>query len=282
MPAIHSGKVCVFGAGGSVGVCVYEALRADYQLRLTDIATVEQIIARPGGGAAPCWKSAPASPHEWRTCDVTDYAQVEAALDGCDAAINLVVNRNDLDTAFQINVVGTYNIMKAAVARQLKRVIHTGVWTRVNGYEGDYRYEYRLTDDVPLRAGTMLYPHTKSLGVDIVNSFAREAGLDVMTFLLSRLRPHDQYDGRDDDVLISFSVAFADLGEAYRLGLRAPVLPQPNERFFICAPLPLNKYLTEKAERLLGWKPRHTFDQFYRREFGIPPVVAPAVPAGRG
>lgn len=276
MPPVASGRVCVFGAGGSVGVCVDRALRGHYTLRFTDLAPIEQVIARPGGGGAwPHWDAPPAAPHEWRTCDVTDYDQVFAAMEGCDAAINLVVNRGHLELAFRINVVGAYNIMKAAAARKLKRVIHTGMWARVNGYEGDYRYEYRIPDDAPYRAGTGLYAHTKSLGMDVVTAFAEQAGVDAMTFLLSRLRPHDRYDGRDDDVLISYSVAFEDLGEPYLLGLRAPVMPLPNEMFFICAPLPMQKYLTEKSERLLGWKPKHTFDRFHRRECGIPPPPSP-------
>jgi nucleoside-diphosphate-sugar epimerase len=265
MAAVESGRVCVFGAGGPVGAVVYAALRGRYTVRLTDVAPYEEVASRP---ASPLWPRGerPDPPDEWMLCDVTDLRQVERALEGCDAAINLTVNRSNTELAFRVNVGGAYNIMKAAVAQGVSRVIHTGPWARVNGYEGDYRYEYAVADDVPYRAGTQLYPHTKGLSLDVVDAFAEGAGLDVMTFWLSRLRPADAYDGRDDDVLMSFSVAWSDLGRAFMCGLQAPSLPHPNEEFFICARLPMDKYRPDKAERLLGWRAESTFERFCTEE----------------
>ena len=46
MPAVLNGKVCVFGAGGPVGVSAGKALESDYTLRLTDVRPVEEIIAK--------------------------------------------------------------------------------------------------------------------------------------------------------------------------------------------------------------------------------------------
>ena len=197
---------------------------------------------------------------------MTNYDQVSRALAGCDAVINLSVNRGEPELAFRINMVGTYNVMKAAAAQRPKRIIQTGPIARINGYEGDYRYEYGVTADAPLRPGTALYPHTKYRGKEIADAFAREAGLDVMTLLVSRLRPHDALDNRDDNVMISFSTAFEDLGPAFLCALRAPELPRPNEVFYICADLPFGKYDPEKAERLLGWKAKHGFERFYHRD----------------
>jgi hypothetical protein len=270
MPSVDEGTVCILGAGGPVGAAIYPVLRQRYTLRLADIVPVEEIVARPDSPPWPKWRSAPEPPHEWRLCDVTEYRQVQEALQGCDAAINLTVNRTDPTPAFRINVVGAYNVMKAAAEHKLRRVIHTGPWSRVNGYEGDYRYEFRIPDDAPYRAGTMLYPHTKGISLEVVNAFAEQAGLDVMTFWLSRLRPARRYDGRDNDVMISFSVAWEDLGDAFLCGLRAPELPRPNEVFFICSRLPMGKYAPDKAERLLGWTPKHNFEQFYDRKVGCP------------
>ncbi len=272
MPAVKEGKIAILGAGGGVGACLWEELRDDYTLRFADLRPfTDFFVENPAPDEIyPIWHEKPTAPHEWRRFDVTNYQQVREMIDGCDAVINLTVNRADLATAFRVNVVGAWNILRAAVDVGVRRVIHTGVWMRVNGFEGDYRYEYALPDDVPPRAGTRIYPHTKSLGIDVVDAFAQESGLDVMTFLLSRLRPAEAHDQRDENVLIPFSVSFPDLARAYRKGLEAPTLPRPNERFFICAPLPLDKYLTEKTQRLLGWTAQDTFERFHTRENGIP------------
>lgn len=263
MPAVESGKVCVFGANGAVGKVVHDALGDRYRLRLTDLRPIDPIEG-PAKGGMPRWDRMPEEPHEFRLCDVTDLQQTRGAVEGCEAVINLAVNRSDPDIAFPVNVGGVFNILQASLEAGVKRVIHTGVWGRVNGFEGDYRYEYRLAEDLPSRAGTNLYFHSKSLGLDVANAFAEEEGLDMMTFLLSRLRPADELDGRDDDVMISYSVSFDDLGQAYLKGLQVPTLPRPNERFFICAPLPMDKYRPDKAERLLGWRARDTFERFWR------------------
>ncbi len=268
MPAVEQGTVCVFGAGGPVGAVLAPILAPHYTLRLTDVAPVDEVLQREGSPIWPKWHEPPEPPHEWRTVDVTDYDQVRHALEGCDATVSLAVNRSDPHKAFGINVVGAYNIMKAAVAAGVGRVVHTGVESRALEYEGDYRYEFDVPDDAPIRPGTMLYPHTKHVALQVVDAFAERAGLDVITLVLSRLRPADRYDGRDDDVLQSYSVAWDDLGPAYLCALRAPEMPHPNERICICADLPVGKYSPAKAERLLGWKPRHAFERFHTRNAG--------------
>jgi nucleoside-diphosphate-sugar epimerase len=265
MAAISRGKtVCVFGAGGSVGAVVYAALKDRYRLRLTDARPVDAVVARGHNPLNPGWDTAPSRPHEWRVVDVTRYEQVAAALEGCDAAINLTVNRTVPTLAFRINAGGAFHVCKAAASLGVSRVIHTGPITRVHRYEGDYRYEYDIPDEAPIRPGTSLYEHTKYLGLEIVTAFAERTGLDVITLLLSRLRPGHEYDGRDDDIMISFSVAWEDLGEAFVKALQAPAMPRPNEIFFVCARLPFGKYHPDKAERLLGFKAEHTFEEFWR------------------
>lgn len=266
MPGIEKGKVCIFGPGGSVGAVSVPVLARHYTLRLVDRAPIEQVVARQRNPIYPSWKSAPEPPHEWLQADITDYEQVERAMTGCDAVINLTVNRELPELAFRVNAVGVYNIMKAAAKLRPQRVIQTGVimcW----GYnhEGDIRYDFRVPDDITLHPGSQLYPLTKQLGLELATVFARRHGLDVLTLLFHRLRPHDALDGRDDDVVIPYSTAWDDLGDALTCALRAPTMPRPNEVFFICARMPMGKHDPDKAERLLGWKPKHNFEQFYTR-----------------
>jgi len=256
MPEVHKGTVCILGAGGPVGVSIYPVLAQHYTLRLVDVVSVDEIIARPES-YGPRWASPPELPHEWHLADVSSYRQVDEALEGSDAAINLTVHRTDPALAYNINVVGAYNTMKAAAKHGLKRVIHTGPWGQYNAYEGDYLYDFRVPDDAPYHAGTQLYYHSKGLSLDVVNAFASQAGLDVMTFWLSGLVYASHYS--DGHRVNPYAVAWEDLGDAFLCGLRAATLARPNEVFFICARTPLGSYSPDKAERLLGWTPKHNF-----------------------
>ena len=59
------------------------------------------------------------------------------------------------------------------------------------------------------------------------------------------------------------TVSWEDAGQAFLCGLRAPDLPRPYEVFSITARLPHGKYSPDKAERLLGWRPRHNFERLH-------------------
>ncbi len=274
MSGIQKGTVLILGAGGPVGAAIYKELSQHYKLRLTDIVSIEELIAKPKDPLWPKWEAAPEQPHEWRQVDITNYQQIENAMQGCDAVINLTVNRSNPQKAFAINVAGVYNIMQAATRCRPSRIINSGPVTRVEGFEGDNRYEYKINADTPLRPGTHLYAHTKHLGIKIIDAFAEHAHLDCMTFLVSRLRPHDKFDNRDENVPISFSTAWEDLGPAFLAGLQAPDMPHSHEIFYICADLPFEKYCAEKARRLLGWKAEHTFEKFYCRDILDTPDVS--------
>src|SRR5918997_1719577 len=126
MPAVEKGKVVIFGAGGPVGAAAARSLREHYTLRLTDIRPIAEIAAagRPQSPGAPLPEVLPA-PHECRVVDVTDYAQVLDAARGMDALVNCTVVRPDPVLAFQVNLIGAYNVAKAAVEVGITRIVHT-------------------------------------------------------------------------------------------------------------------------------------------------------------
>ena len=84
-----------------------------------------------------------------------------------------------------------------------------------------------------------------------------------MTFLVSRLRYANKKDGRNDDVVIAYSTAWEDLGEAFLCGIKSNTKLESNEVFHICGNLPMGKYKPTKAGKLLGWYPKHNFSKFY-------------------
>ena len=267
MPGIDRGKVCIYGAGGPVGAAAARSLRGDYTLRLTDLRDIQDLLSedKPQSRHAPM-PTAPEPPHEWRQVDVTDYDQVLEAARGMDALINVTVVRPELVAAFGVNMVGAYNVMKAAAACGIRRVIHTGPRHIRLVHEGDYWYDFDVPDDAPLHPGTDLYALTKYLGGQVVRVFAEQHGLEVVCFLYCHFRPADGGDAKDGSGAIPFTTSWEDTGEAFRHGLRAPTLPRPYEVFDICARLPHGKFGTDKAERLLGWKPEHNFERLYKRK----------------
>ena len=266
---LSGGKVCIFGAGGPVGAAAQAALKDQYSLRLTDVRDVHEIVetGEPQSSGAPM-PTIPEAPHEWRQVDVGDYDQVLAAARGMDALVNVSVLRHDLIPAFRVNMIGAYNVMKAAVACGIKKIIHTGPRHTRLGFEGDYWPDFRVNDDVPLHPGSDLYALTKCLGGEIVQTFAEHHDLDVITFLYCSFRPADGGRSGDGSGVHPLAIAWEDTGEPFACALRADRMPANYEVFDIMADLPHGKFGSSKAERLLGWKPRHRFERLYTSSGG--------------
>ncbi len=264
MRAVSAGKVCIFGSGGPVGAAAQEALKGDYTLRLTDIRDVRDVIdAGPQSAGAPL-PTVPEAPHEWVQVDVSNYDQVVAAADGMDALINASVLRHDPSRSFMVNTVGAFNVMKAAVTCGIKKVIHTGPRHTRLSFEGDYWSDFGVTDEAPLHPGSDLYALSKCLGGEIVRTFAERHDLDVITFLYCAFRQGDGGNAPDGAGAHPFTISWEDTGDPFAYALRADRLPNNYEVFDILADLPHGKFGTSKAERLLGWKPKHNFERLFR------------------
>ena len=266
MPAVNEGKVAIFGAGGPVGAVAARALRDHYTLRLTDVRPLAEIRAegRPQSPGAPLPEVLP-PPHEERVVDVADYAQVLEAARGMDALINVTVLRHELTQAFRVNMVGAYNVAKAAAELGITRLIHTGPYHTYLDHNADYWWDFAVPDDAPLHPGSNLYAVSKYLGGEITRVFAERHGLEVVTFLYCHFMPGDGGDRPDGGGCYPFVTSWEDCGEAFLYGLRVPLLPRPYEPFFICADVPHGKFPPHKAKRLLGWEARHRFDRLWQR-----------------
>lgn len=263
MPAVLSGNVAIFGAGGPVGVAATHFLRDHYILRLTDVRDLAT-ITEPQSPGAPLPEVLP-PPHETRQVDVSDYEQVLEAARGMDALINCTVVRPHLEAAFHVNMIGAYNVAKAAVELGIKRIIHTGPYHLHLDHNADYWWDFDVPADVPLHPGGDLYAASKFLGGEITRVFAERHGLEVITFLYCHFLPGDGGDRPDGSGLGPFTTSWEDCGSAFLNGLRAPALPNPYEVFFICADLPHGKFSPRKARQLLDWEPRHRFERLWTR-----------------
>ena len=79
-------------------------------------ASLDSIIAenKPQSTGAPLPRILE-PPHEACVVDVSDPAQVMEATRGMDAIINCTVTRRHPVTDFRVNMIGAYNVMRAAV-----------------------------------------------------------------------------------------------------------------------------------------------------------------------
>lgn len=159
-------RVAVTGAAGFIGLAVVRRLLAEgSEVVGLDVAGLERIEA---AGA------------ESRRCDVRDPAAVGAGLEGCAGVVHtaaLVSDWGALQDFVAVNVRGTRNVLDAADAAGVERVVHVSsvaAW----GYE----FPSDLAEDAPVRACGIPYVDTKAAS----DLLARRRGTAVV-------RPGDVY-----------------------------------------------------------------------------------------
>jgi nucleoside-diphosphate-sugar epimerase len=257
-------NVVVLGAGGPLGTAITEELKNSYTLRLCDLKPVEELLEtlKPQAPGAPL-PTPPAAPHEWRAVDVRDPQQVLDACAGMDAIINVTVIRHDVPGCFHVNMNGAHNVMQAALAHGIHRVVHTGPYQLVGRGAASYEWDYELREDMPPRPGIdWLYLLSKLCGQEIVKILARQHGFSVPALNFATFVNHEVPYGENISPL---SVSWQDSARAVRCALEVNSLPTPFELFHIGADLPHDNFVTEKPKRLLGWQPQHRLEDFYRR-----------------
>lgn len=257
-------KVVVFGAGGPLGAVTAEAMARDHQLRLTDARPLADIAAGPPQSPGAPLPRPLGPPHETSVVDVTDPMAVDAAVAGMDAIVNCTVVRHEPVGAFQVNVLGAYNIMRAAVTHGIRRVVQTGPLQTLLPHPAGYAGEFGLSADLPPRPGDNLYFVTKFLGQEIMRIVAEEHRLEAPTLLFcSFVNPAEPPDRETE--LYAFTISWQDAGEAMRQAVRVPDFPCPFEVLHVHADLPFGVYSNEKTKRLLGWQPRDRMEERWRR-----------------
>jgi nucleoside-diphosphate-sugar epimerase len=255
-------NVVVFGAGGPLGAALAQELAPHYTVRLTDVKPVEELMNIPPQSPGAPLPVPPQPPHEWQVVDVRDPAQVYAACAGMDAIVNVSVVRNDPVDAFRVNAIGAFNVMQAAVAHGIKRVVHTGPFMLGQRGGGGYDWDTYLVDDIAPRPGVWwVYLPSKLLGQEICRIFAEHYGLCVPTLTFAQFVNPEVLPKR----ISTLAVSWMDAANAIRCALTTDKLSSPYEYMHIGADTPLGVFPNEKAKRLLGWQPRDDFREVYAR-----------------
>jgi dihydroflavonol-4-reductase len=129
--------------------------------------------------------------------DIRDLSAVERAVDGVDAVIHLVSNfrrgGSDKHEAYDINVVGTENILKASLRYGIRRLVHCstiGVHGNVLEIPADETTGFNPGD---------LYQETKLIAEQKVWAFHRDTGLPITV-----IRPISLMGPGDDRMLKLF------------------------------------------------------------------------------
>ena len=234
-------NVLVLGGSGLIAPHVTPALEDDYQLQLADIKP------HPDGRASI-------------TVDITRYDEVLEACRGMDAVVNMTVVRNDPTLSYRVNTIGARNVMKAAAECGIDKVIHTGPemsWRQ-------YAHHFGLQDP-PLVASTKHYELTKYLSYEICRIYAQQFEITTPCLLFGGLynapvKPKPRHP------FLSFMVIWEDVQQALRLSLDVESLPDYFQTFNILTYETTGKYGTQKAQRLLGYKPSRHYEKFYKRE----------------
>jgi nucleoside-diphosphate-sugar epimerase len=253
-------RVVIFGAGGPMGSVTTQELSSSYQLRVTDLRPISELAAEANAQAPGAPLPIPlGEPHETITVDVRDPAQVMDAVEGMDAIINCTVVRPHPVDAFLVNTIGAYNVMRAAVAHSIRRVVHTGPLVQHLKGIGDHAGDYDLHVDAPPRPYDHLYIHSKYLGTEICRVFAEYYGLEVPALLFMML-----YNPTMPVPPWPFMISWPDTGRALRRALEVTSLPSPFEMVNIAADLPYGRYDFRKARQLLDWQPRDQMEDFWQ------------------
>jgi len=237
-------KVVIYGGNGHLGPHVVKALEGHVEMRITDLKPFE-------------------TPHEMVPVDVADPDAVMRAAEGMDAIINLSVLRPHRKIAFDVNTMGNYNVMRAAVKHGIKRVINTGPHFTVQG-KPYTDYDYGIGPDVPPKSSTHLYALSKGLGQEIGRIFTEHYDVYVLCYLFFNFRDQEDLNpGRNHP----FAVSWRDAGAAFLPGLEIPLedLPSRCEVFNIFTDLPHGRFSNEKAKRLLGWQPQDMLTHMYKK-----------------
>ncbi len=236
-------KVLFLGASGLIGPFLTPGLVDDYELTLADVKE------HPDGV-------------EVTHVDVTDYAQVRDAAQGMDAIMNFTVNRSDADLSFHVNTRGAWNVMRAAAELGISKVVHSGPQVHRQAYDHDFDI-----DDPPGAPGTGWYSCTKMLSREICRSFAQAHGIQVICFLFNGLHPAIEEPVTERDIP-PFTVVWEDLHVACKRALEVESVPGNYQDFNLLSHFGQEKYLVDKAQRLLGFEPVSDAARLYRRPTG--------------
>lgn len=278
--------ILVTGAAGALGHAVVPLLERDEDIKLclTDRAPVE-------------------TPHEFIQADLARSDEVNGLCVGVDEVLHMAaVHRatpHSPEEYLDCNIKGTYNILQAAAAAGVKRVIYTSSIAAM-GYGYERSGELPFDESRPCRPLEDVYGITKHVGEQFCEMTRHRHGMPYIALRPGTFVPRDENDPAWGLSLLGQWLHVSDVAMAHVLALRSSI---QNEAVIITAKVPFTRadapavltnarevilryfpraklleergvelprkierwYSIAKAERLLGYEPKWSFGEWLER-----------------
>lgn len=167
--------VLITGAAGRIGTALADYLDARggerHELRLADLAEAGE---------------------RGLVLDVTDLSACREAFAGVDAVVHLagvVSPDSPFEAVLPVNVVGTYNVFRAAADAGVRRVVFASSAQAVEGYPLDVQ----IRTDMPVRPKN-LYGVGKAFGEALASYFAFQEGLEAVAVRIGAFEYPEEWD----------------------------------------------------------------------------------------
>lgn len=194
-------RLLVTGAAGNVGQAVLDDLEERYDVQLTDVRRPARVGRR-----------------EFQVVDVTDSEAVRAAVRDVDTVLHLAVK--DLQFPWSellpVNIAGTYNVLQAAAAGGVRRVVFTSSSQVVEGCSA-----------APVGANlapcpSNLYGASKAAGEALACSFVAQTGLSVICLRLGFVLAAADVGSERDSHQLEMVITHRDLARLLVAAIEAP------------------------------------------------------------
>jgi len=232
------GRILITGAGGRVATAFRQSVGDRYQLRLAERDINLLTGLHPGD--------------EVISFDIANLEACRAACANIDTVLHLAADPSpDADFCHSLkdnNILGTYNIFRAAKDAGCKRVVFANSAQAVEGYPLDYQIR---PEDAPKPKN--LYGVSKAFGEGIAAYFAHQEGLSALSVRIANfttLEAGEQLSARDMSAFLSHRDAADLLERCVRIeGVHhAVVHGVSNNRY--------KRLSLEETSRLLGYYPQ--------------------------
>ncbi|WP_221090693.1 NAD-dependent epimerase/dehydratase family protein [Deinococcus aquaedulcis] len=231
--------ILITGAAGEVGTALRQQLRdflpaGEYILRLSDHRDLG--VAGDGEELAPA--------------DLTDMAQVQAAMQGVDAVIHLggIANEHTYERIRDVNMDGTYHVLEAARQAGVKRVAFASSIHTVGFYPRE-----PIGPDVPVRPDTY-YGVSKVFGEALGRMYVDRFGLEFVSVRICSFQPQPR-DARH----LSTWLSPRDAAQLFARAVTAP-----DVGFLVVAGISGNtrRWMTPEGWDVLGYEPQDDAEDY--------------------
>jgi len=283
-------KVLITGAAGVLGKAVTALLEREEGVRLllTDVAPLE-------------------TRHEFRAADLTKLEELKPLCDGVDVLLHIAAihpwKPYATEQYVRCNIEGTFNILQAAAAGGVRRVIYTSSIAAMGmGRNESVPLPWDESKPPEFSAGD-IYSFSKHAGEEACRGFAGQGKFACVILRPGMFIPAPEDDPRFGLGLLSFTVHATDVAMAHLLAFRGSLgndevvitsktlftredgpellkdaaavilrrYPRARQLLEQGVKLPASigcTYDIAKAHRVLGYEPRHTFESWLRRRLG--------------